>query len=415
MERISDRIIHVGVNDRKTELFEGLWPLPHGVSYNSYLVLDKQVALIDTVEEPFCGDFIGKVREAAGGRNVDWLVVNHMEPDHSSSILAVLREWPAVQIVASARAVPMLKGYYGIPEDRVKIVADGEELSIGQTHLKFYMTPMVHWPETMMTWLEEEKTLFSADAFGTFGVPGLSADGSATENDVTDRNFAELGTYRDEMVRYYSNIVGKYGVPVQTALKKLASLDIRRICSTHGPVWGKFLGEVVGIYDRLSRYEAEKGVCIAFGTMYGNTEKAARELAAKLEEKGVKTAVYDLRSENASFAIADAFRFETLVLGSPTYNGAVFPPVKAFIDALESRGLKNRRFFAFGSYTWAQASVRLLTAQAKELGFSLVELPASVQTESGVNVLEGGLAFPQAFSGRKFPVEALADVLAADK
>lgn len=415
MEKISDRIIHVGVNDRKTELFEGLWPLPHGVSYNSYLVLDEQIALIDTVEEPFCGDFIGKVREAAGGRDVDWLVVNHMEPDHSSSILAVLREWPAVQIVASARAVPMLKGYYGIPEDRVKVVADGEELSLGQTHLKFYMTPMVHWPETMMTWFEDEKTLFSADAFGTFGVPGLSADGSATENDVTDRNFAELGTYRDEMVRYYSNIVGKYGVPVQTALKKLSSLDIRRICSTHGPVWEKFIGEVVGIYDRLSRYEAEKGVCIAFGTMYGNTEKAASELAAKLEEKGVKSAVHDLRSENVSFAIADAFRFETLVLGSPTYNGAVFPPVKAFMDALESRGLKNRRFFAFGSYTWAQASVRLLTAQAKELGFSLVELPASGQAEPGVNVLEGGLAFPQAFSDRKFPVAAIAEVLAADK
>lgn len=414
MERISDRICYVGVNDRSTKLFEGLWPLPHGVSYNSYLVLDEKVALIDTVEEPFGGDFIAKIREAAGGRKLDILVVNHMEPDHSSSILAVLREWPQVQIVAGVRAVPMLKGYYGIAEDRIRTVTDEESISLGKTHLTFYMTPMVHWPETMMTWLEEENTLFSADAFGTFGLPGEVADGSSSG--VTDRGFADLGIYRDEMIRYYSNIVGKYGVPVQTALKKLSSLDIRRICSTHGPVWEKFVGEVVGIYDRLSRYEAEKGVCIVFGTMYGNTEKAARELASMLEEKGVRTAVHDLRSENVSFAIADAFRFDILVVGSPTYNGAVFPPVKAFMDALESRGLKNRRFFAFGSYTWAQASVRLLTAQAKELGFSLVQLPGTEEKpEQGVTILEGGLAFPQAFSDRKFHADALAGVLAAEQ
>lgn len=412
MERISERIRYVGVNDRNTTLFEGLWPLPYGVSYDSYLVMDEKVALIDTVEEPFGGDFIAKVREAAEGRDIGFLVVNHMEPDHSSSILAVLREWPEVQIIAGARAVPMLKGYYGISEGRIKVVSDGESVSLGQTHLTFYMTPMVHWPETMMTWFEEENTLFSADAFGTFGVPGLSADGTVSGAGVTDRDFADLGIYRDETIRYYSNIVGKYGVPVQTALKKLSSLDIHRICSTHGPVWEKFVGEVVGIYDRLSRYEAEKGVCIAFGTMYGNTEKAAKELAEKLEEKGVKAAVHDLRSENVSFAIADAFRYDTLILGSPTYNGAVFPPVKSFMDALESRGLKKRRFFAFGSYTWAQASVRLLTSQAKELGFSLVELPRTDENaEQGVSVLEGGLAFPQAFSETKFPVAALADAL----
>jgi len=415
MKRISERIHYVGVNDEATALFEGLWPLPYGVSYNAYLVADEKVALIDTVEEPWREEFVGKIREAIGDRAVDYLIVNHMEPDHSSSIASIMNLYPEITIVASARAVPMLGGYYGIPASRIKVVGDGEKISLGQTELTFYMTPMVHWPETMVTWCENEHTLFSGDAFGTFGKPGLMAvknnDGcSRTITDdadaITDRGFEGLGIYRDEMIRYYSNIVGKYGVPVQTALKKLAGLKIERICSTHGPVWEKFVGDVVGLYDKLSRYEAEPGVCIAYGTMYGNTEKAAKALSEELTALGIPNALHDLRSENASYAIRDTFRYNTLVVGSPTYNGGIFPPVEAFMRAVAARGVKNRRFFAFGSYTWAAASVRQLLEQATALGFVPIILP-----EGTVNAQTGGLTFPQAFSTQKFDVKALAEAL----
>lgn len=413
MEKISERIHYVGVNDHSTTLFEGLWPLPYGVSYNAYLVADEKVALIDTVEEPWKDEFVGKIRKAIGERPVDYLIVNHMEPDHSSSIVSIMELYPEITIVASARAVPMLGGYYGIPASRIKVVGDGEKISLGQTELTFYMTPMVHWPETMVTWCENEHTLFSGDAFGTFGVPGLKAtehEESETvcedPNAITDCGLNDLGIYRDEMIRYYSNIVGKYGVPVQTALKKLASLEIGRICSTHGLVWEKLVGDVVGMYDRLSRYEAEPGVCIAYGTMYGNTEKAAKALAEELTALGVPNALHDLRSENASYAIRDTFRYNTLVVGSPTYNGGVFPPVEAFMKAVAARGVKNHRFFAFGSYTWAAASVRQLLEQAAALGFEPVTLP-----EGTVNAQTGGLTFPQAFSTQKFDVKALAEAL----
>ena len=413
MEKIGERIHYVGVNDHSTTLFEGLWPLPYGVSYNAYLVADEKVALIDTVEEPWREEFVGKIREAIGDRAVDYLIVNHMEPDHSSSIASIMNLYPEITIVASARAVPMLGGYYGIPASRIKVVGDGEKISLGQTELTFYMTPMVHWPETMVTWCEDEKTLFSGDAFGTFGVPGLKAtkhEESETvcedPNAITDCGLNDLGIYRDEMTRYYSNIVGKYGVPVQTALKKLAGLKIERICSTHGPVWEKFVGDVVGLYDKLSRYEAEPGVCIAYGTMYGNTEKAAKALSEELTALGIPNALHDLRSENASYAIRDTFRYNTLVVGSPTYNGGIFPPVEAFMRAVAARGVKNRRFFAFGSYTWAAASVRQLLEQATTLGFEPVSL-----TEGTVNAQTGGLTFPQAFSPQKFNVKALAEAI----
>lgn len=415
MEKISERIRYVGVNDDATTLFEGLWPLPYGVSYNSYLVVDEQIALIDTVEEPWKDDFVGKIRHEIGDRSVDYLIVNHMEPDHSSSIASILELYPEITIVASARAVPMLGGYYGIPASRIKVVGDGDKISLGQTELSFYMIPMVHWPETMVTWCEEEHTLFSGDAFGTFGKPGLKTAGREGDghriiadsiNEITDRELDNLGIYRGEMMRYYSNIVGKYGVPVQTALKKLAGLKIERICSTHGPVWERLVGEVAGLYDRLSRYEAEPGVCIAYGTMYGNTEKAAKALAEELTALGVPNALHDLRVENASYAIRDTFRYSTLVVGSPTYNGGIFPPVEAFMKAVAARGVKNRKFFAFGSYTWAAASVRLLLEQAQTLGFEPVSLP-----ESTSNAQAGGLTFPQAWTPQKFDVKALAEAL----
>jgi flavorubredoxin len=392
MIKISERVYSVGVNDSDKVLFEGLWPLPYGVSYNSYLVLDEKVALVDTVEHGFEDEFIENIHEAIGDRAIDYLVVNHMEPDHSSLVAYMLERYPDLMIIANAKTLPMLQGYYNVPQDKVMIVAEGSEVSLGSCTLKFFMVPMVHWPETMVTWLEEEKTVFSGDAFGTFGEVG----------DVITDDEDTFEEYRDEMIRYYSNIVGKYGTPVQTALKKLSGLQVERICSTHGPVWEKNVDSVVALYDRLSRYDADKGVCIVYGSMYGNTAAAADALAMELEALGVPYAIHDLACNNAgelgiSGAIRDAFKYDTIVVGSPTYNNGIFPPVESFMKALSARLVKGRRFFAFGSYTWAGTAVRQLNAQASEMGFE---------------VIADGLSFPQSYSADKCDMSAVARLLA---
>ena len=391
MQKISNKIYSVGVNDNDKVLFEGLWPLPFGVSYNSYLVVDEKVALIDTVEAGFEDEFLDNIHQAIGERPIDYLVVNHMEPDHSSLIAYMLDKYPGLQIVANAKTVPMLEGYYGTPKEKVFVVKEGESISLGHSTLTFYMIPMVHWPETMVTWLSEEQTVFSADAFGTFGVVG---------EDIVDSSMT-FELYRDEMIRYYSNIVGKYGTPVQSALKKLSGLPVARICSTHGPVWENNVDDVVRLYDKLSRYEVERGVCIVYGSMYGNTAAAADALAMELEARGIPCAVHDLAGNNAgelgiSGAIRDAFKYDTLVVGSPTYNNGIFPPVETFMRALKSRLVKDRRFYAFGSYTWAGSSVNQLNALAQEMGFTL---------------LGSGTSFAQAYTKDKFNASAIADLI----
>lgn len=391
MKKISDRIYYVGVNDDEKVLFEGLWPLPAGVSYNSYVICDEKVALVDTVECGFEEEFIENVNLAVGDRDIDYLVVNHMEPDHSSLIRYMLDRYPSMMIVANAKTVPMLKGYHGISEDKVIVVKDGDSIELGSCSLRFHMTPMVHWPETMVTWLEEEGTLFSGDAFGTFG--------SIDEEVVDDEDTFDV--FRDEMIRYYSNIVGKYGTPVQTALKKLSGLDIKRICSTHGPVWQKNIGNVVALYDKMSRYEVERGVCIVYGSMYGNTAAAADALAMELEARGVPYAVHDVSGNNAgelgiSGALRDVFKYDTIVVGSPTYNNGIFPPVETFMKALQARLIKGRRFYAFGSYTWSAASVSLLNKLAEAQGFEL---------------LGDGLSFAQAYTRDKVDMAVVAELM----
>ena len=391
MKKISERIYYIGVNDDTKTLFEGLWPLPYGVSYNSYIVADEKVALIDTVEPDFEEEYLENISQAIGDRPIDYLVVNHMEPDHSSLTAYMLDKHPQMKIVANAKTVPMLKGYYGIDESRILVMKDGDSLSLGSCELNFYMVPMVHWPETMVTWLAEESTLFSGDAFGTFG---------AVNQDVVDSE-GTFESFRDEMMRYYSNIVGKYGTPVQTALKKLAGLDIKRICSTHGPVWEKSIGQVVGLYDKMSRYEVERGVCIAYGSMYGNTAAAAEALAEELRRLGVPCAIHDLAGNvnpglGVSGALRDVFKYDTIVAASPTYNNGIFPPVETFMKALQSRLIKGRRFYALGSYTWAGSSVNLLNAMAETMNFE---------------ILASGCSFAQAYSPEKCNVAEIATIL----
>lgn len=391
MKQISERIYYVGVNDATKTLFEGLWPLPYGVSYNSYIVVDEKVALMDTVECDFEGEFLENINQALGDRPIDYLVVNHMEPDHSSLTAYMLEKYPHMKVVANSKTIPMLKGYYGISEERILVVKDGDSLCLGVCTLTFYLVPMVHWPETMVTWLEEESTIFSADAFGSFG----AVSDSVIELEGT------FDSFRDEMMRYYSNIVGKYGIPVQTALKKLSGLEIKRICSTHGPVWEKSVGQVIGLYDRMSRYEVERGVCIAYGSMYGNTAAAAEALADELRKNGVPCVTHDLAGNvnpglGLSGALRDVFKYDTIVAASPTYNNGIFPPVETFMKALQSRLIKDRRFYAMGSYTWAGSSVNLLNSMAETMNFE---------------VLGPGLSFAQAYSAQKCNIPEIAALL----
>ena len=358
-------VYYVGVNDRVTTRFEGLWPLPYGVSYNSYIVKgSEKIALVDTVEIGGARDFFSHIDAATGGVAPDYLIVNHMEPDHSGSIPLILKAFPGIKIVGNRQTLAMVKGFYHIdnPENLLEI-ADGKELSLGDKTLRFHLTPMVHWPETMMTYLVEDKVLFAGDAFGCFGtLNGAVLD----ENMDTERYFPE-------MYRYYSNIVGKYGRFVLAAFKKLEGVELSYVCSTHGPVWHKELGKVVEIYQRLSSGEWEDGVVIVYGSMYGNTAEMADMIAGELAKRGVKK----IEVFNASFAemsdmISAAFRYKGLIVGAPTYSMSLFPPVKTFMDAMVTREVKNKVFASFSSFTWASAANKALSEYADKLGWDHV-------------------------------------------
>lgn len=366
---ISTGIHYVGVNDRTKHLFEGLWPLPLGVSYNSYLIVDKSVVLIDTVDHCYTDLFFEKIKNILGERPIDYLVVNHMEPDHSASINDLCRIYPDIKIIGNNKTIGMIEGFYGI-FNKFHEVKDGEHLSLGEKTLTFYMTPMVHWPETMMTYCENEKVLFSGDAFGCFG----TLDGGIIDYQMNTER------YWDEMFRYYSNIVGKYGSPVQKALTKLSGIDIQMICPTHGPVWKNEISKVVDIYNRLSLYEGEEGVVIAYGSMYGNTERMAETIAGELAAQGIKNIVmHNVSKSDMSYILRDIFKYKGLIIGSPTYTNELFPNIESLISKLESRDMKNRIFGFFGSFTWAGAAVKRLSAFAERMKWEVTGNPVEMK------------------------------------
>lgn len=361
--KISNSVHYVGVNDRRTNLFENQLPLPYGVSYNSYLVVDEKIALVDTVEASYFDVFLQKIETVCKGKAVDYLIINHMEPDHSGAIRLICQQFPNITIVGNAKTFDMLKGYYGVIDNLLE-VKDGSELQLGTSTLQFYMTPMVHWPETMMTYHKQEKILFSGDAFGCFG---------ALNGGVIDSTM-NVDLYWSEMRRYYACIVGKYGVPVQNALKKLASLPIEMLCSTHGPVWTEERAKVIDFYDKYSRYESlTKGAVVAYGSMYGNTEQMAEAIAMGISAGGVKEIVlHDVSKTDASFILADVFKYSALVIGSPTYMNELFPQVAMLLHKIEARTVKNRIFAAFGSCTWAGVSVKTMIPWAEKLQWNIV-------------------------------------------
>lgn len=342
---VTKDIIYIGVNDHKVDLFEGQYVVPNGMAYNSYVILDEKTAVMDTVDAHFGEEWFANLEQVLGGRKPDYLVVQHMEPDHSANIAKFAEKYPEAQIVGNAKTFTMVKNFFGTDyADRRVVVKDGESLSLGAHELTFVFAPMVHWPEVMVTYDAKDKVLFSADGFGKFGALDVEEDWAC------------------EARRYYFGIVGKYGMQVQNLLKKAAALDIQIICPLHGPVLTENLGYYIGLYDTWSAYKPEsEGVFVAYASVYGNTKAAAELLAEKLREKGCpKVTVADLAREDMAECVEDAFRYDTLVLASCTYNGGVFPPMREFILDLTERGYRNRRVALIENGSWAATAAKVM-------------------------------------------------------
>ncbi len=358
MKKITDDIIYIGVNDHGIDLFEGQYNVPNGMSYNSYVIIDERIAVLDTVDAHFGDEWIANLDEALAGRVPDYLIVQHMEPDHSANIMRFAKRYPNAIIVGNAKTFVMINQFFGTDfADRREVVTDGGKLSLGRHELTFVFAPMVHWPEVMVTYDAADKALFSADGFGKFGALDVEED------------------WADEARRYYIGIVGKYGVQVQTLLKKAAALDIALICPLHGPVLDDDLAYYIGLYDTWSSYAVEsEGIMIAYTSVYGNTGAAAERLADLVREKGCPSVtVADLARCDMSEAVAGAFRYGKLVLATTTYNGDIFPFMREFIDHLVERGFKKRTVAFIENGTWAPIAAKIMgqkLASCKELTFA---------------------------------------------
>lgn len=390
-KKIASDLVWVGANDRRLAMFEGVYSVPAGVSYNSYLLKDEKTVLFDTVDKAVSRTFFENLEHELGGRALDYVIVHHMEPDHSATLSELLLRHPETTVVCNDKTAVMIAQFFG--RDAVKnmqLVKEGDVLSTGAHELTFYFAPMIHWPEVMMTYDKTTHTLFTADAFGVFGA--LNGAIFADEVDF-DRD------YLKEARRYYTNIVGKYGVQVQNLFKKIAGLDIRMLCPLHGFVWRENLGYILEKYNLWSTYTPEdKGVMIAYASIYGNTENAAEILASKLRERGMRTAMYDVSVTPASDIIAECFRWSHLVFASATYNGGIFVTMDELLRDIAAHNLQKRTVAFMENGTWAPVSARQMTAILAPLK-NMTVLEQSVAIRS--SLAEGQLA----------EIEALADAL----
>ena len=374
--KITEGITWIGGSDRRLALFENLFPIPRGVAYNSYLILDEATAVIDTVDSSISRQFFENIQHTLNGRTLDYLIVNHMEPDHCANIAELLLRYPNMKVVGNAKTFCMINQFYGIElkDDQTIVVKEGDSLSLGKHKLSFYFAPMVHWPEVMVAYEETEKILFSADAFGSFG----ALNGNIFNDELNfDRDWL------DEARRYYTNIVGKYGMQVQNVLKKAASLDIRMLCPLHGPVWRTDLDYIIGKYDTWSKYEPEeKGVMIAYASMYGNTENMADVLASMLAEEGVKDIrMHNISKTHVSELIADSFKYSHIILAAPTYNNGIYPLMDNYLEDMKALALQNRTVAVLGNGTWAPQSAKLISAKISEMkNMTLLESSITIKS-----------------------------------
>ncbi len=365
---ITNDIRYIGVNDHDIDLFEGQYVVPKGMAYNSYIIMDEKIAVMDTVDGAFGGEWLAKTEAELAGKSPDYLVVHHMEPDHSANIAAFAEKYPEAKIVSSKQAFVMMKQFFGTDyADRQVVVAEKSTLELGRHTLNFIAAPMVHWPEVVMSYDSADKVLFSADGFGKFGALDVDEDWAC------------------EARRYYFGIVGKYGAQVQAVLKKAAALDIAVICPLHGPVLSGDLGRYIGLYDAWSSYRPEsEGVVIACASVYGNTRRAADMLAAKLADKGVKVSVHDLARDDMAECVEDAFRYDRLVLASPTYNADVFPFMRTFIESLTERNYQKRKVAFIENGSWAPLAAKVMKSmfeKSKDITFA----ETTVTVRSAVN------------------------------
>ncbi|MDD7735453.1 MAG: FprA family A-type flavoprotein [Bacilli bacterium] len=344
--KITKDIKYIGVNDHDIDLFEGQYVVENGMAYNSYLIMDEKIAILDTVEARFSNEWLTNIKNELNGRTPNFLVVQHMEPDHSSNIVSLLKEYPNIKIVSSSKAFQMMKNFYGdLFANNSVVVNEGDTLSLGKHTLTFITAPMVHWPEVIMTYDQEDKVVFSADAFGKFGALDVEEEWAC------------------EARRYYFGIVGKYGMQVQNVLKKLAKFEINAICPLHGPVLSENLGYYLNLYNTWSSYQAEEeGIVIAYTSVYGNTKKAVMTLADKLRACGKKVVVNDLARTDMAEDIEDAFRYNHLILATTTYNADIFPFMRTFIEGLVERNYQNRTISLIENGSWAPMAVKVMTS-----------------------------------------------------
>lgn len=394
VKKVTDDLYWIGGSDRRLALFENVYPIPRGVSYNSYVLLDEKTVLLDTVDASISGLFFENLEYVLNGRTLDYLIVNHMEPDHCAVIGDVVRRYPDVKLVCNAKTVPMLKQFFNFPvEDRTVIVKEMDTLCTGKHTFAFVMAPMVHWPEAMVSYDTVDKILFSADGFGTFG----AINGNLFADEV---NFER--DWLDDARRYFINIVGKYGVQVQNLLKKAATLEIKMICPLHGPVWRENLGWFIEKYDTWSSYKPEdQAVMIAYAYIYGNTENAAEILASKLADKGVKNiAMYDVSVTDPSVIVSESFRCSHLVFAAPSYNGGIFTKMETVLSELKAHSLQNRTVAIMENGTWAPVAGR----QMREIFASM----------KNIELLEEGVTIRSAVKeAQEASLEALAEKIAS--
>ncbi|HPF51983.1 MAG TPA: FprA family A-type flavoprotein [Draconibacterium sp.] len=388
-------IYYLGFNDRRTHLFENIWPIPYGVSYNSYLIVDEKIALVDTVERAFIDDYLDSIEEIIGDRKVDYLIINHMEPDHSGALKAIVHKYPEITLVGNKKTFDYVESYYLKPNNTL-LVYDDAVLELGKHRLQFQTIPMVHWPETMVTYEETNKILFSGDAFGSYG----TLDGGIFDDEVN------LDFYEVEVMRYFTNIVGKYCAHTQRAIKKLAPLDIKMIAATHGPIWRSNLEWILTRYNKWSSYDLDCGVVIVYGSMYGNTKKMAETIARQIAVRGIKNIrVYDASKTHSSYIINDIFKYKGFIVGSAAYNNAMFPNVETLLTTVEHMGPKNHYLGIFGNYSWNGGGVKNLKTFAENIKWELVYEPIEEKGNMKPNTTEELINL----------ANAMADKLLADK
>jgi len=376
---VADETFWIGTNDYETSLFENIWPLPRGVSYNSYLIKSERVAIIDAVKKSFVAEFLANIRSQLGknGR-VDYLIVNHMEPDHSGAVEMLRQVFPEMTIVGNRKTADFLRSFYSL-EKNVRIVADGEALQLGRHTLRFYLTPMVHWPETMMTLDESTGVLFSGDAFGGFG----ALPGGIFDDEV------DMELFEEETLRYFSNIVGKYAAMVQRAIEKLQGAKISVVASTHGPIWRRHPEGIIERYAKWSRQETEPGAVIVYGSMYGNTEAMVESVARGLMEAGIKKVrIHNVPRTHPSFILNDIWRFRALIFGAPTYNTKLFPPMDDLMGLVTNMKLTNRIAGIVGTFGWSGGAVAELRRYCEQAGYALIEPIVEAKCAPGLEDLD---------------------------